>query len=311
MFRNNLKNPIFIFYLLVFYVFAQFIWWWYLIFKLNKSIYNSEIFYQKKIWMILGEGLVFFILLIFGIIAVRKAFKRQQNLAKKEIRLAIDQENFVLSVSHELKTPIASVQLFLQTLQKRIDLPEAEKNKIYTKALSEVGRLDSLVNNILLTKQIEKDDYPIQKAKVNLKDFIKFKAEIYEQIIAKNHKIQLNLQEVTAHIDQNAFDSILTNIIENAVKYSEPNTKIIIGLTDENENFILTVSDQGKGISAENINKLFNKFFREENELTRQTKGTGLGLYIVNFLVQKHKGSITIENQIPKGLIVKIKIPKK
>ena len=90
--RNKLKNPISLFYILVFYVFAQFIWWWYLILQLNQKIYSAQEFSQKKIWMIIGEGLVFFVLLVFGIIAVRKAFKKQQALAKKE-------ENFLLSVS--------------------------------------------------------------------------------------------------------------------------------------------------------------------------------------------------------------------
>ncbi len=310
MIKHQLKNPIFLFYLLVFYVFAQFAWWWYLIFKLNKSIYSQQEFFEKKIWMIIGEGLVFLILLIVGIIAVRRAFKRQQKLAKEEARLAIDQGNFVLSVSHELKTPIASVQLFLQTLQKHKQLSKDEVSNIYTKALSEVNRLDSIVNNILLTKQIEKNDYPIHKSLIDLKPFIENKAEIYKQLISKNHQLKLNLQDVKANVDTNAFDSILTNIVENAVKYSQPNSQIIIGLKDKGNTFVLSVADFGKGIDEDNKTKIFNKFFREQNELTRQTKGTGLGLYIVQFLVEKHNGKIKLKNNQPTGLIVEIEIPK-
>ncbi len=310
MIKHKLKNPIFIFYLLVFYVFAQFTWWWILIFKLNKSIYSPQEFFDKKIWMIIGEGLVFLILLIFGIVAVKRAFKRQQKLAKEEARLAIDQGNFVLSVSHELKTPIASVQLFLQTLQKHKQLTKNEVDDIYSKALSEVNRLDTIVNNILQTKQIEKNDYPINKTKVDLKQLIEQKADIYKQLISKNHQISLNLEEVTAFVDENAFDSILTNIVENAVKYSKANTQIIITLKDKPHSFILSVADFGKGIEDENKSKIFNKFFREQNELTRQTKGTGLGLYIVKFLIEKHNGIITLKNNHPQGLVVEIEIPK-
>ncbi len=310
MIKHKLKNPIFIFYLLVFYVFAQFTWWWILIFKLNKSIYSQQEFFSKKIWMIIGEGLVFLILLIIGIIAVNRAFKRQQKLAKEEARLAIDQGNFVLSVSHELKTPIASVQLFLQTLQKHKQLTKNEVDDIYTKALSEVNRLDTIVNNILQTKQIEKNDYPINKTKVNLKQLIEHKADIYKQLISKNHQISLNLETVIAFIDENAFDSILTNIVENSVKYSEANTQIIISLKNKPNTFILSVTDFGKGVDDENKSKIFNKFFREQNELTRQTKGTGLGLYIVKFLVEKHKGTIALKNNQPQGLVVEIEIPK-
>jgi len=310
MIKHKLKNPIFIFYLLVFYIFAQFTWWWYLIFKLNKSIYSPKEFFDKKIWMIIGEGVVFLILLIVGIVAVRRAFKRQQYLAKEEARLAIDQGNFVLSVSHELKTPIAAVQLFLQTLQKHKSLKEDEIDNIHSKALSEVNRLDIIVNNILLTKQIEKNDYPIHKSKLDLKQFIENKVDIYNQLITKNHHINLKLDSVIANVDGNAFDSILTNIVENAVKYSISNSQINISLKDKGESFILTVADFGKGIQDENKLKIFNKFFREQNELTRQTKGTGLGLYIVNFLVEKHNGNITLEDNHPTGLVVEIEIPK-
>lgn len=310
MIKHKLKNPIFIFYLLVFYVFAQFTWWWYLIFKLNKSLYSQAEFSEKKIWMIIGEGLVFLILLIVGIVAVRKAFKRQQYLAKEEARLAIDQGNFVLSVSHELKTPIAAVQLFLQTLQKHKSLKEEEIDNIHSKALTEVNRLDTIVNNILLTKQIEKNDYPIHKSKLDLKALIENKVDIYNQLITKNYHINLKLDSVIANVDANAFDSILTNIVENAVKYSNSNSQINISLKDKGESFILTVADFGKGIEDENKLKIFNKFFREQNELTRQTKGTGLGLYIVNFLVEKHNGNITLKDNHPTGLVVEIEIPK-
>ncbi|HIP36087.1 MAG TPA: ATP-binding protein, partial [Crocinitomix sp.] len=110
--------------------------------------------------------------------------------------------------------------------------------------------------------------------------------------------------------DLNAFDSILTNIVENSVKYSPPNSTINISLTNANNSFILTIADTGKGITDENKSKIFNKFFREQNELTRQTQGTGLGLYIVNYLVKKHNGIIKLKDNQPKGLVVEIKIPK-
>ncbi|MGV6860154.1 MAG: sensor histidine kinase [Putridiphycobacter sp.] len=311
MLKNRLKNPIFIFYLLVFYVFAQFTWWWLLIFRLNRSIYSDVEFFEKKIWMIIGEGLVFLILLIIGIVAVRNAFKRQQKLTKEEARLSVDQENFVLSVSHELKTPIASVQLFLQTLQKHKQLPTEKIDDIYAKALSEVKRLDEIVNNILLTKQIDKNDFPVNKRPLDLKPFVQHKIEIYQQITCKNHVLRSDIEDVKANVDETAMDSILTNLVENAVKYSPKNSEIIIQLKDSGEHFVLSVSDQGKGIDEDNKKLIFKKFFREQNELTRQTKGTGLGLYIVSFLVEKHNGKISLKDNQPKGLIIEIEIPKK
>ena len=301
---GKFKSPIYLFYALVFYVFAQFIWWWYLIFQLNQKIYSVQEFSQKKIWMILGEGLVFFILLILGIIAVRKAFKKQENLAKKE-------ENFLLSVSHELKSPLASVQLFLQTLEKHKNLTEDQKSDIYKKSIKEVNRLDELVSNILFTANIENDNSNIEVVETNVKLLIENRIEILKNTLLVDRMINTELYHITANIDPQTFDSVVTNLIENAVKYSEKNSKIEVKLMDLGTSFKLLVVDEGSGIKDENKAHLFKKFYREQSELTRNTKGTGLGLYIVKYIVGQHKGEININNNQNKGVTVDIKIPKK
>lgn len=302
MFSKKFKNPITVFYILVFYVIAQFSWWWYLIFKLNHALVPDEEFYTRIIWMISGEGLVFFILLIVGIVAVRNAFKRQVNLAKRE-------ENFLLSVSHELKTPIASVQLFLQTLQKHDHLTEMEKQKMYSNSLKEVNRLDSIVSNILTARQIESGESTLQKEKIQLDDFITKRVEILKSTLAKNHTIYLNLKPIETYIDKLSFESILTNLIENSVKYSDKGSEIKIDLTSTNSNFTLSISDYGLGITNEEKKHIFNKFYRVQSDLTRHTKGTGLGLFIIKHLVNSHQGTIKLLDNKPKGLIVKICIP--
>jgi signal transduction histidine kinase len=290
------------FYVLVFYVFAQFTWWWYLIFKLNHALVPDEEFYTRIIWMITGEGLVFFILLMIGIVAVRNAFKRQVNLAKRE-------ENFLLSVSHELKTPIASVQLFLQTLQKHNHLTNEEQQKIYSNALKEVNRLDSIVSNILAARQIESGESTLQKENIQLDDFINKRIDILKSTLAKNHVILLNLDSIETYIDKLSFESILTNLIENSVKYSPKGSEIKVNLKSKESCFILSISDNGMGISDEEKKHIFNKFYRVQSDLTRHTKGTGLGLFIIKHLVNSHQGSIQLSDNNPKGLIVKISIP--
>jgi len=302
MISNKFKNPITLFYILVFYVFAQFTWWWYLIFKLNHLLMSDQEFYTKKLWMIAGEGLVFFILLIFGIVAVRKAFKRQVKLAKRE-------ENFLLSVSHELKTPIASIQLFLQTLQKYDHLSDEEKQKIYSNSLKEVNRLDSIVSNILTARQIESGDSTLQKEHIQLDDFITKRIDILKSTLAKEHSIHLDLEPIETYIDKLSFESIVTNLIENSVKYSPKGSVINVQLTTKNSEFILSISDNGLGISDEEKKYIFNKFYRVQSDLTRHTKGTGLGLFIIKHLVNSHQGTIKLSDNNPKGLIVKINIP--
>ena len=109
---KGLRNPIFLFYLLVFYVILQFVWWIYLIFSLYDQIYTEAEVLKHKAWMIIGEGSVFLLILLGGIWMIRRAFRR-------EMEVNANQQNFLMSVTHELKSPIASVKLFLQTLKSR------------------------------------------------------------------------------------------------------------------------------------------------------------------------------------------------
>lgn len=302
MFRRRLKNPMFLIYLLVFYVTLQFSWWLYLIFSLYDKIYSDQDTLSKKTLMLLGEGSVFFIILIIGVFIILRAFKRERELT-------LQQENFVLSVTHELKTPIASVKLFLQTLQKR-ELPDDKKIEIYQRSLAEINRLDGLVNNILLARSIENENYFLNKQEVNLKSFIEERIALLENSILKSHKIELYLEEVTIAIDPLGFESILINLIENTKKYSESNSTIKIHLSQKTEGALFQITDEGIGIPKEKRELVFSKFYREENEMTRKSKGTGLGLYITKFLVEQHNGRIELKGNKPQGLIVAIEFKK-
>lgn len=302
MLRKRLRNPIFLIYLLVGYVTLQFGWWLYLIFSLYNEIYTEEEILSVKKWMLFGEGSVFFLILLFGIIVILRAFKRERQLTAQ-------QENFVLSVTHELKTPISSVKLFLQTLKKRELKPE-KRSEIYDQSLKEINRLDNLVNNILITRNIENRNYFLDRKMTNLADFILEKREILKNGILKSHQLDYDLDNVQMEVDRTGFESILVNILENAVKYSPEGSLIFIRLKEQDKNIVLEISDQGEGIAKDKRNQVFRKFYREENEMTRKSKGTGLGLYITKFLVEQHNGQISLKDNSPKGLIVSIVFKK-
>jgi two-component system phosphate regulon sensor histidine kinase PhoR len=302
MLNRRFKNPVFILYLLVIYVTLQFGWWLFLIYRLYNQLYVDDTILQKKTIMLLGEGSVFFVILIIGVSILLRAFKQERELNQQ-------QENFVLSVTHELKTPISSVKLFLQTLQKRELSPE-KREEIYDRSLLEINRLDSLVNNLLLTRSIENNNYFLYKAPLNLKEFISEKLSLLEKSILKDHKISINLTEVTLEVDHLGFESIFVNLIENAAKYSPAGSTITVRLEENKQEVVLTILDQGSGIDKKKRTRVFSKFYREENEMTRKSKGTGLGLYIVNFLVKKHNGQINLTENSPNGLIVSIHFKK-
>lgn len=315
------SRPLFWFYLLVAYVILQFTWWSYLMVELNNEIYiqKTELNLLKgeslnevvakgnelnnklhKRWiMIAGEGTVFVSLLLLGILQIRKTFK-------KETELAHQQKNFLLSVTHELKSPIASAKLQLQTLQKH-ELDRLKQKEILTNAINDTDRLNALVENILLAAKIDNGIYKIHKENCNISECI---TQELNQIVASFKYKQKVVPEIDPDIyldiDRISFPSILLNLIENASKYSPENSTISVSLKRCNTKICLTVKDEGTGIAEGEKKNVFRKFYRLGNEETRRTKGTGLGLYIVNYLAQQHNGVITVKNNSPKGSIFEV-----
>lgn len=315
------SRPLFFFYLLVIYVLFQFVWWTYSMFQLNNEIsvlktelnllkggspeeiiskgneINAKL--QKRWVMISSEGAVFIGLLLLGIYRIRRTFKKEKELSDR-------QKNFLLSVTHELKSPIASTKLQLQTLQKH-ELAREKQLEIIANAINDADRLNNLVENILLAAKIENSVFTLNKEQYNLSEYI---TDGMKQTISSfnyRQKILLDIDpNIYMKIDRTSFPSIILNLLENAVKYSSEDSSIILKLKKNNEKILLSVSDEGVGISEGDRERIFEKFYRAGNEETRKTKGTGLGLYIVKYLVEEHGGSIQIKNNAPKGSIFEI-----
>ena len=252
--------------------------------------------------MLVGEGSVFVIILFGGAFIIERAYKKENDLNRM-------QENFLLSVSHELKTPISSITLFLQTLQKR-DLDESKREEIYSRSLGEIRRLESLVSNLLISRSIEDKNYFLNKTPLALDAFVKNLVATLSSSTLQYHVIETDLQAVELEVDPEALSSILTNLLQNAAKYSPPQSNISIGLTEANDEVSIEIADQGIGITDQEKNFVFNRFYRVENEMTRISKGTGLGLFITRFLVEQHGGQINLRDNTPQGLIVTIQFSK-
>ena len=300
-------RPLIIFYILVAYIFVQFCWWAYHIYDLQLAIHNLQLRQgvetnlSSKIWMIVGEGGVFLILLLLGAIITTKSFK-------KEIALGKQQKNFLLSITHELKSPIASVKLYLETLQKHT-LEKEKQKEIISNSLNETERLLSLAENILLSAKIESGTFSLYKEKINLSEFTEETISKTVFFREKTHSFMFNVEpNIFLKTDKLAYSSLLLNLVENAVKYSPVNSKITIGLKKENTNVIVSVSDEGIGIAEKEKKNIFKKFYRIGNEETRKTKGTGLGLYIVKYLVGQLDGILSVKNNSPKGSIFEVKM---
>lgn len=299
------------------YIIMQFLWWEVLLVRqttqisneqqklmeitstdpsvLERQITDLQAKKQHRIYMIVGEGTVFLLLLLYAFYRIRKA-------SNKEIELVNQQKNFLLSVTHELKTPIAATKLQLQTLLKHKQLSEEQKEQLLTNAVNETNRLNRLVEDVLLANNADKE-LKINKEAVDL-------SQLTEDTILNyfpGKKIKAKIESgITASADKLLFPSLIINLTENALKYSPENSEVELVLCRENGKVNLSVSDNGYGIPDLEKVKIFDKFYRVGNEETRKAKGTGLGLYIVQRIVEAHNGKIEITDNKPKGSVFKI-----
>lgn len=318
------------FYIVFSYIFLFSLWWGYLLYQKNETAYQERVEimllnskegnnaiplssmteyvkltnkYNRQKLMIFLEGGVYLILLLFGFLRVRKIFLTEMELAEQ-------QKNFLLSVTHELKSPLSTVKLSLQTLQKH-QLPEEKRTKLIDNSLTDLARLQDLVDNILFAAKIERDEHGMQSEEIDASLITEKTIERYLQN-KKQIRILRNIQpNVHIHADAVGYTSIVVNLLENAIKYSEEKTEIDIELQAVGSQFLLTIKDQGIGIPEEDREKVFDKFYRVGSENTRKTKGTGLGLYIVKRFVEIHGGSIMIGSNNSKGTVIQVIIPIK
>jgi K+-sensing histidine kinase KdpD len=303
------------------YILLQFLWWEVLLVKqtgqiidlkqkiselsiTNESTLINEIalLHQKKtmqVMMIVGEGTVFLLLLLFGIYKIKQS-------QDKETELNNQQKNFFLSITHELKTPIAATKLQLQTLQKQ-KLSEQIQQELIFNALIETERLNALIDNVLLASRLDTGEFIFTLIQQNISELVLKTVNRYYKREINSGELQVKVtNNIFGEIDETTFPSIITNLIDNAIKYSPDQKEIVIELSIKNNKPILIVGDAGCGISADDKEKIFAKFFRAGNEETRRAKGTGLGLYIVNYIVNNHNAKIKVKNNQPKGTVFEI-----
>lgn len=284
-----MRKPLVIFNFLIIYAFAQLVWWGVLLIKAE----------PERMAMILGEAAVFLMIFIIG------AYKLHLAL-NKERKLHNQQKNFLLSVTHELKSPLASIKLYLQTILKR-DLDLQQQRYFIQNSLKDIERLDDLVENMLIATKIDNKSYSFPKEPFNFTDLIE---RIVERLQTHSCSSQVILTKIQKNItltgDRFALTSVVTNLIENAVKYSPACAEVSVNAFSDNGQIHFQVSDHGIGISDPEKSRIFEKFYRVGNEDTRKTKGTGLGLFIVKQVLDKHQALIKVKNNHPSGTVFEV-----
>ena len=315
--NNKPSRTLILFYVLVVYIILQFIWWSYLLTSLSGEVnhqkadsirkeINDELQekaelealkrkHHSRIAMIVGEGSVFLLLLAFGIYRVKKSFE-------KETELISQQRNFMLSITHELKTPLAAIKLNLQTLQKR-NLSKEQQQEILFRTGRENERLNHLIENVLMAARMENSAGITFKAvKINLSSFLHqhiTSLQNTERIVLESE----NELEILADV-QLALPMLFSNLIENALKYSTGQIRVRAFL--QSYKVCVEIIDEGPGIPPEEKEKIFEKFYRIGNEDTRNAKGTGLGLFIVKYIAEKNNITLKLSDNSPTGTIFRL-----
>ena len=219
------------------------------------------------------------------------------------------QDEFIATVSHELRTPLTSIRGFSQTLLASWDKIDDENKKKFIKIIEDQSnRLIHLVENVLSVSKMNAGCEVLKKVDVN--DVIKRIIPMFtEQYKTRKFVQKLNSSLPPARLDEDKFQQILTNLIDNAAKYSTDGKTVTIS-TELSENFVeIKITDEGVGIKQEDFDKVFKKFSRLENHLTSTTQGNGLGLYITKQLVENMGGQISFTSEINKGTIFRLLMP--
>lgn len=309
--KRKLRLVTIVYWVLLLYIIAALVWWAILLLQ-----QNTEIFAQRRAaldpaaadyrlqvekinkeqkrgeYKYIGEGSAFLLLILVGAVFVYRAVRRQ-------FRLQQQQQNFVMAITHELKTPIAVARLNLETMQK-YQLEESKQQKLVQMTLQETLRLDTLINNILISSQLEGNAYRIAREELSFSslvaDVVKgFQSRYPDRVLQASIEEEIDLKG-----DAMLLKLLLSNLLENANKYSPRDKPITIELS-VNSIISLVVTDEGPGIPEEEKKAVFEKFYRIGNEQTRKTQGTGLGLFICKKIVEDHDGEIFIRDNQPTG----------
>jgi len=315
MFRpNRLALITLVYWVLLVYVVAALVWWFIALSRQNDSMalllinelrHDDPAYVEKagkildakgrKTTQYIGEGVTFLALILLGAVFVYRATRRQ-------IKLSQQQQNFMMAVTHELKTPIAIAQLNLETLQKR-KLDESQQQKLIANTLQEANRLNTLCNNILLASQLDAGAYTIAKNNICLSDVVSAAVEAFSVRFPNRTMVRDIEPELYLQGELLLLQMLVNNLLDNANKYSPKDKPIQVSLRQTDTLLMLRIIDKGPGIAEEEKKKVFEKFYRVGSETTRTAKGSGLGLYLCKRIAGDHNGDIKVTDNTPAGSI--------
>jgi signal transduction histidine kinase len=244
-------------------------------------------------------------ILVFGLILTIRSLTREMELSRMK-------SDFVSTVSHEFKSPLTSIRQIAEMLHSGRVPSEERRQKYYDVLLEQSERLSLLTENVLSFAKMEEGKKEFVFEHVDMETLLaNIVSTIQDRVkhdgLAIEPKIEKSLPSIMA--DASAITQAINNLIDNAVKYSGDSKKVFVRAYNNEQFVIIEVKDFGVGIKKEEQGKVFDRFYRGGDELTRTVKGSGLGLTLVKQIVEAHKGSVQVESEPGKGSVFAIKLP--
>ncbi|MCK4572800.1 MAG: HAMP domain-containing histidine kinase [candidate division Zixibacteria bacterium] len=313
------KRELILFLLLTLIVLAQAIWWIIFMARLTdekvtiagqlgadgafmENIAKQEINRQIMVGL---EGVFFLVLILAGAWLIYRALVRAEEHK-------FQQQNFLMAVTHELKTPLASMKIYLGSLQSP-KISDEKKVELIPKIKRDLLRFEKLVGDILEAGRFERSGYRLNKGPMNLTSAVE---EVLEQMVTqaseKEIKIDKNLSDDLPYSgDQAALGRALGAVLENSIKYNENRlVQLQIKLETSDKNIVLSVTDNGIGLKASDTKQIFDRFYRVGDEMKRNQPGTGLGLFLAREIFKAHGGEITAASDgLGQGTTITMRLP--
>ena len=234
------------------------------------------------------------------------------NMAEKLEQVDTSRQNFVSNVSHELKTPLSSIKVLSESILLQENVPQEMYVEFLGDIISEVDRMTEIINDLLTLVKLDQKEVPILFTETELNKLV---IDIVKRMkpLANEKKIVLHYtflkEAILADIDKTKFVLAISNLVENAIKYTAEGGSVTITIDSDHQNAFLSVADTGIGIAEDEINKIFERFYRVDKTRNRETGGTGLGLSITHSTILMHNGSIKVTSKEQEGTTFLVRIP--
>lgn len=264
--------------------------------------YRPELLGQGFNWVVMVEGLVMLAVILAGVYVIFLYWNRQNALYQQ-------QRGIISQVTHELKSPLASIQLHLETIRLRHP-PEERLDAFVDTMLADTERLHYLINNLLMAARLEQRRKPAERRLTDISALLAEQVERERTRLPQGGSISLEAEAgIKAHVDPEEMGMVLRNLFENAILYSPESPDISVRLAKERGTVRISVRDRGRGLEKKELKKVFDMFYRVHPS-GENVRGTGLGLYIVHSIVRGYGGKVAVESEgLGRGSTFTITLP--